>query len=61
MISFNNAERISWTIGQNYFGSSFFLKNSCIAGLSKYFLKKNGSKRSRPDDQVIFMALSAWT
>jgi hypothetical protein len=38
-----------------------FLKNPCIAGLWKDFLRKNGGKRSRPDDQVIFLALSAWT
>ena len=53
----SNDERISPSNWASLFCFQFFSKNLCIAGLRKYFLRKNGGKRSRPNGGVIFLPL----
>ena len=53
----SNDEMISPSNWTSLFCSQFFLKNSCIAALRKYFLRKNGSKRDRPNGGVIVLSL----
>ena len=54
---FSNDEIIRSAIWTSLFCHQFFLKNPCIAGLRKYFLRKNEGKRSRPDAEVIVLPL----
>ncbi len=57
VLSFSNDEIINQSIWTSLFCLQFFLKNPCIAELRKYFLRKNGGKRDRPDDGVIVLSL----
>ncbi len=56
-ILFSNNEIRSPSSWASLFCLQFFLKNSCIAELRKYFLKKNRGKRDRPNSGVIVSLL----
>ena len=53
----SNDEIINPSDWMSLFCFQFFSKNLCIAWLRKYFLRKNGSKRSRPNDGVLVLPL----
>jgi len=53
----SNDEIISPSNWASLFCSQFFLKNLCIAGLRKYFLRKNEVKRDRSNGGVIVLPL----